>query len=119
APAVNSENRDYSIITSDDPALSTLSADPDLPYVPSTSYFYQVQDDTIPKANLSEQGEVFSAQANSVRIMNQLSWTKIEKKFAKNKKLAIADLQKEVQLSMDNSSTGGSIDLQTSILLSD
>lgn len=102
APVVHSEKRDFSMITSVESPGIPDAADVNLPYVPTTSYFYQIQDDTFPRSMTEESDGDQRYGEKSLHSMKQIDLMKIEKKIPKNKKPVGNSIQNGLKLSFLN-----------------
>ncbi|MBC7828486.1 MAG: hypothetical protein H7122_12120 [Chitinophagaceae bacterium] len=100
-----SEEREYSI------PETTIAAEPVYsgevhPYVPSTSFSYQIVEDTaLPKKYILTQAEVKAKEAmtTALKALQEIDWQKLEKEMtAAGKKIDIVKLQQELKKAMSD-----------------
>lgn len=99
------EDREYSI--PENPITPEPSYDAEVhPYVPSTSFSYQIVEDTaLPKKYIPTQSEVKAKEAmtTALKALQEIDWQKLEKEMAAaGKKIDIIKLQQELKKAMSD-----------------
>lgn len=96
-----SEIRDYSISESNSAPIQPLYSADLHPYVPSTSFSYQVVEDTaLPKKYILTHKDIKANEAmtSALKALQEIDWQKVEKEMsAAGKKVDVVKLQQELK----------------------
>jgi hypothetical protein len=100
------ESREYSIVTSPTPSAPATNGIYVYPYVPNSSYSFQITEDTSKpqsRAMTYDELEAETSLQKTLQALNQIDWKKIEAGLSKNgKKVDINRLKNEIARSLEN-----------------